>query len=144
MNSIADMETLTVPGTINSLATIAHYVKQAANTANLNPQVTYKLRLAVDELATNIIIHGYQEAGLRGEIQLHAEIDESNLTLTIEDTGVLYNPIQKATLQPEYFNQKLETREIGGLGVYLVLESVDEFYYQQIGDRNRNVLIVRR
>ena len=138
------METLTVSGNIKSLGTISHYVKQAAETANLNSRAAYKLRLAVDEIATNIILHGYKEAGRTGKIYLHADIDASSLTLTIEDTGIPYNPNQKATIQPEYFNQTLETREIGGLGVYLVQESVDNFYYQQIGDRNRNVLVVHR
>ena len=138
------MKTLTVPGNIESLGAISHYVQQAAETANLNPKAAYKLRLAVDEITTNIVIHGYEEAGRMGEIHLHAEIDDHNLILAIEDTGVLYNPTQKATLQPEYFNQKLESRDIGGLGVYLVLESVDEFYYQQIGDRNRNVFVMHR
>ena len=138
------METLTVSGTINSLDTIALYIKQAAETANLDPKAAYKLRLAVDEIATNIIIHGYQEAKRTGEIYLRAEIDDRNLTIAIEDTGVLYNPTQKAALQSEYFNQKLETREVGGLGIYLVRESVDEFYYQQIDNRNCNFLIVHR
>lgn len=138
------MESLTVPGTIHSLSAIAEYAKQAASLANLTPQAAYKLRLAVDEVATNIIIHGYEKAGRTGEIYLHADMDDRNLTLAIEDTGVLYNPTQKATLEPEYFNQKLETREVGGLGVYLVLESVDEFYYQQIDDRNRNVFVMHR
>ena len=136
------METLTVPGTIDSLSTIAEYVKQVANIAELNHKATYKLRLAVDEIATNIITHGYAEAGRTGDIYLHSEIDNSSLTLAIEDTGVIYNPQEKAALQHEYFNQALETREIGGLGVYLVLESVDEFRYEQVGDRNRNIFIM--
>lgn len=138
------METLTVPGNIKSLGIISHYVQQAAETANLNPRAAYKLRLAVDEIATNIITHGYEEAGCEGEIHLQVEINACSLTIAIEDTGVLYDPTKKASLQSKYFNQKLETREVGGLGVYLVLESVDRFYYQQIGDRNRNVLVVHR
>ena len=138
------METLTVPGTIDSLGAIAEYVKQVATIAELNRKATYKLRLAVDEIATNIITHGYAEAGLTGEIYLSADLDNSSLTLAIEDTGIIYNPQKKAILQQEYFNQTLETREIGGLGVHLVLESVDEFRYEQTGDRNRNIFIMHR
>ena len=138
------METLTVPGTIDSLSAIAEYVKQVANIAELNRKAAYKLRLAVDEIATNIITHGYAEAGRTGDIYLRAEIYNSRLTLAIEDTGVIYNPNEKATLQQEFFNQTLETREIGGLGVHLVLESVDEFRYERAGDRNRNIFIMYR
>lgn len=138
------METLTVPGTIDSLSSIAKYVKQVSNIANLNHKAAYKLRLAVDEIATNIITHGYAEAGLTGEIYLSAKIDDSSLTLAIEDTGVTYNPKQKDCLQSEYLNQSIETREIGGLGIHLALESVDEFLYERVDDRNRNIFIVYR
>ncbi len=138
------METLTVPGEIDSLNAIAEYVKQVATVAKLNRKAAYKLRLAVDEIATNIITHGYAEAGLTGEIYLRADMDNSRLTLAIEDTGIIYNPNEKAALQQEYFNQTLETREVGGLGVHLVLASVDEFRYERTGDRNRNIFIMHR
>ena len=138
------MINLTVPGTMDSLSTIAEYVKQVATIAELNRKATYKLRLAVDEIATNIITHGYAEAGLTGEIYLHTNIDNSRLTLAIEDTGVIYNPHEKAALKQEYLSQTLETREVGGLGVHLVLESVDEFRYERSGDRNRNIFIMHR
>ncbi len=138
------METLTVPGTIDSLAAIAEYVKRIASLANLNRKAAYKLRLGVDEIATNIITHGYEKAGLTGKISLCAELDDSRLTLAIEDTGVTYNPKEKATLHKEYFYQRLETREIGGLGIHLVLDSVDEFRYERVNHRNRNIFVMHR
>ena len=59
------MESLTVSGTLDSLKTIAAYVLSAAENAGLEKKPAYKLRLAVDEIATNIIVHGYEEAGRR-------------------------------------------------------------------------------
>jgi serine/threonine-protein kinase RsbW len=145
MNQKLDvMDTLTVPGTIDSLSAIAAYVKQVAEAADLNHKAYYKLRLAVDEIATNIITHGYEEAGLSGLLYLSTDIDDSSLTLSIEDTGILFDPRQKMPLRSEDLCQMLEDREIGGLGIHLVLESVDEFHYEQIGDRNRNILIMHR
>jgi serine/threonine-protein kinase RsbW len=138
------MDTLTVHGTIDSLEAIAAYVKQLAEVADLNHKAYYKLRLAVDEIATNIITHGYEEAGLSGLLYLSADIDDSSLTVAIEDTGITFDPRQKIPMQPEDLCQMLEEREIGGLGIHLVLESVDEFHYEQIGDRNRNVLVMHR
>ncbi|WP_253274361.1 ATP-binding protein [Myxosarcina sp. GI1] len=138
------VETLTVPGTIDSLSAIAQYVKQVTTAADLKRQAAYKLRLAVDEIATNIITHGYQKAGLTGEIHLTAIVDNSSLTLSLEDTGINYNPQQKIPLQLEDLTQMLETREIGGLGIHLALNSVDEFRYERIDNRNRNILVVHR
>ncbi|HXV96967.1 MAG TPA: ATP-binding protein, partial [Anaerolineae bacterium] len=64
------MEALTVPGTLDSLSVIGKYVLTAAATAGLDKKVSYRLRLAVDEIATNIITHGYDEANLEGVIKI--------------------------------------------------------------------------
>lgn len=136
------MEPLSVPGVLDSLGAIAKYVKAASAAAGLDRKSAYRLRLAVDEIATNIVTHGYAEAGFEGVVDLLAEIDEETLTISIEDTGVAYDPRQHKT--PNDLDLPLEQREIGGLGVFLVIQGVDEFLYERVGDRNRNILIVNR
>ncbi|MGA9380780.1 MAG: ATP-binding protein, partial [Phormidium sp.] len=54
------MEQLTVPGTLDSLSKISDYVLSAASAAGLDKKASYKLRLAVDEIATNVIVYGYE------------------------------------------------------------------------------------
>ncbi|HEY9300729.1 MAG TPA: ATP-binding protein [Phormidium sp.] len=136
------MEPITLPGNLDSLRAIADYVMAAATAANLNKKAAYNLRLAVDEIATNIITHGYQATGLSGEFKLQADIDEETLTISIEDTAPLFDPTQ--IFPPENLNLSLEEREIGGLGVYLAVQGVDRFLYQQVENRNRNIFIVNR
>jgi anti-sigma regulatory factor (Ser/Thr protein kinase) len=136
------MKSLTVSGTLDALSKIAQFVVSAASAAGLDKRSTYKLRLAVDEIATNIIVHGYEEAGLRGEISIHADIIDKTLTITLEDSGAQYDSTQQD--MPESMNKPLEEREIGGLGVYLTIQGVDQFLYRRVGDRNHNILVVNR
>ncbi|MFN7524496.1 MAG: ATP-binding protein [Aphanizomenon sp.] len=136
------METLTVSGTLDSLEAIATYIKTAAESAALDKKATYKLRLAVDEIATNIIIHGYEEAGLQGQLKISATLGESSLTICIEDTGARYDPHDKVTVAAQELNKPLEERQIGGLGVYLAIQGVDQYLYEREGDKNRNIFIV--
>jgi serine/threonine-protein kinase RsbW len=136
------MDPLTVPGTLDSLAAIAEYVKAASAAAGLDKKTSYRLRLAVDEIATNIITHGYAEAGLVGTVNLRAEIDEKTLAISIEDTGMAYDPRQRKP--PDDLDLPLEQRQMGGLGVYLGIQNVDEFLYERVGHRNRNTLIMNR
>jgi len=136
------METLTVTGILDSLGAIAKYVVSAAERAGLDKKGAYRLRLAVDEIATNIIVHGYEEAGLEGCVTIAAEIDDQTLKITLEDTCKPYDPNQKET--PIDLKEPLETRNIGGLGVYLAFQGVDQFIYERIDDRNRNIFIVNR
>jgi serine/threonine-protein kinase RsbW len=129
------MTSVTVPARLDSLGAIAEYVLAAAASAGLDRRASYRLRLAVDEIVTNIIVHGYGDAELSGMLELHADFDEKALTVSIEDAGVAYDPRQTPTPDTSL---PLEERPIGGLGVYLALKSVDEFFYERVGDRNRS------
>jgi serine/threonine-protein kinase RsbW len=136
------MEALIVSGTLDSLKAIAEYVMAAVAAAGLDKKTSYKLRQAVDEIATNIITYGYQEVARSGVLALRAELDEQSLTISIEDTGIPYDPTQQ--LAPDDLDKPLEQRQIGGLGVYLAIQGVDKFIYERVGDRNRNIFIVNR
>lgn len=138
------MESLTVPGNLDSLSAIAQYVMSAADAAGLDKKASYKLRLAVDEVATNIIIHGYEENNVHGDVHLMADLDDLSLTISIEDTALAFDPFPKLSLEEEKINLPMEQRPIGGLGVYLAIQGVDKFFYERVGDRNRNTFVVKR
>lgn len=135
------MKSSIVAATLDSLEAIAAFVMAAAASAGLDRRAAYRLRLAVDEIATNIIVHGYAEAGLQGELALSANIDDRSLIVAIEDTGVDFDPRQASVPDTDL---ALEQRPIGGLGVYLAIRSVDEFIYERIGDRNRIIFKMHR
>jgi anti-sigma regulatory factor (Ser/Thr protein kinase) len=46
--------------------------------------------------------------------------------------------------RPEQIDLPLAERPIGGLGVFLAMENVDEFRHEYVDDRNRNILVMRR
>lgn len=129
------MKPMTVPATLDSLGAIAEYVLAAAASAGLDKRASYNLRLAVDEIVTNIIVYGYADTDLQGVLELSADIDDGMLTVSVEDSGVAYDPRQAPVPDTSL---PLEERPIGGLGVYLAMKSVDEFLYERVGDRNRS------
>lgn len=138
------MEPLTVPGTLDSLDLIAEYVGNASKAAGLDKKASYKLRLAVDEIATNIIVHGYAETEQSGSINLQADLNEESLSISLEDTSIAFDPLEKVDQEASTIHQPLEMRPIGGLGIYLAVRGVDKFIHERIGDRNRNTFIVHR
>jgi serine/threonine-protein kinase RsbW len=139
------MPTLTLPGELSSLEAIADLVLEQARLAGLDKHATYQLRLAVDELATNIVIHGYQEHGLTGNIVISADVDEHDLTIVLDDTAVPYDPTRRDLERVEEdFDKPLQEREIGGLGIYFVRQAVNDFRYEWRNGRNRSMLVVHR
>jgi serine/threonine-protein kinase RsbW len=137
------MDSLTVPGTLDSLGAIGEYVEDAAAVAGLDRKSAYNLRLAVDEVATNTIIHGYQEAGTSGDLTVQAEVTDDAVAITIEDTAAAYDPRGAELPDDDELSGPLQDRPVGGLGLFLAFTVVDEFDYERVGDRNRNRLLMR-
>ena len=136
------MKTLELPGTRDSLDAVLGFVRAAAEAAGLERAAAYHLELAVDEIATNIVVHGYEEAGLQGSLRLTARWDDAGLTVEILDAAQPYDPRQRSA--PVSLEAALEDRPVGGLGVFLALRSVDHFDYVSEGGRNRSIFVMKR
>ena len=138
------MDPLTLPGELASLSAIGRYVVAAATAAGLDRTVAYRLRLAVDEIATNVVVHGYQEANETGCVAVSATIDDRTLIIAVEDTARAFDPTAMTLPDEEELELPLEEREIGGLGVMLAREGVDDFRYERVDGRNRTMIVVNR
>lgn len=136
------MQPLKVPGTLASLKLIRDYVTEACALAELDKRSGYRLRLAVDEIATNIINYGYDRSQLSGDIEVSAHMHDESLTIILEDTAVPFDPLLHPT--PDNLDAPLEYRGIGGLGVYLAIQGTDKFLYERIDNLNRNIFVVKR
>jgi serine/threonine-protein kinase RsbW len=135
------MESLRLRATLDSLQALRDYVRSAASTAGLSQSRTYALTLAVDEIATNIITHGYNEAGRTGDICIRADITDGMVEITLEDAGVPFNPLSRA--EPDDLDTPLAARDVGGLGIFLAQKNVDEFRYAYVEGRNHNIFVMR-
>lgn len=138
------MEKLTTSATLDSLKTITEYVIKMANLANLEKKTTYKLRLAIDELATNIINYAYEEKDKIGDILLESKISDEAIIIKIKDNGIPFDPTTKLGLESETINIPIEERKIGGLGIFLAFDGVDEFCYERVDNQNINILTIYR
>lgn len=93
---------------------------------------TFRLRLAVDELVNNVIDHGYP-ATARGAVHLAAEWRADRVTLDLVDDAALFDPF---AAPPPDLESEVEDRPLGGLGVHLVRELMDEARYDADDGRN--------
>jgi anti-sigma regulatory factor (Ser/Thr protein kinase) len=139
-------ETIHLPGSADqlgaSLDALRDFIDQVSQSAGIEKQKRYGLRLATDEIATNIILYGYGKSGVQGTLDVHAEIDEKSLTVILEDISPPFDPFSIPT--PDNLDDPLEERGIGGLGIMLARQNVDEFTYARVGNRNQNRFVVHR
>ena len=136
------MESLIVPGRLESLERIGKYVMAAAAEAGLEKAAAYRLRLAIDEIVTNIILYGYDSGRREGDVELRSTLEDEALTICVEDAAMAFDPRQKAP--PSDLDAALENRQMGGLGVFLAIEGVDRFNYEWVNNHNRNIFTMHR
>lgn len=112
-----------------ALAVEAYSERQA-----LSPRQGYALSLALEELVTNVVKHGYAGRDTAGEsMTVTARTEAGRVFVAIEDGGVAFDP----TAAPEVDTDlDIEERKIGGLGVHLVRTLVEQLSYRRQDGRN--------
>ena len=137
------METKSFPGVVDSLDELRDYIGELAQKAGLAKKSTYSLKLAIDEIATNIILYGYERTGLKADFIVLSEITEDKLTVILEDVAAAFDPLSREMPDHEDLTMALEEREIGGLGIFLTINGVDDFSYEYKDGKNRNIFIMK-
>jgi anti-sigma regulatory factor (Ser/Thr protein kinase) len=80
-----------------------------------------QIELALDEAATNIILHAYE--GEKGRpVEVMIEAGEDRISVTLYHCGRDFDP---ECVEPPVFDGSRES----GFGLYLIQESVDEVHY---------------
>ncbi len=132
---------LVIPSATAWLPLVVDFVADVAAAGGLGRDARYKLRLAVDEIVTNIVNHGYVAFGHDGVIRLVARVTADEVVVVIEDEAPRFDP--HATPTPGV-HAPPEQRPTGGLGIFLARQCVDELRHEEVGGLNRNTLVVRR
>jgi serine/threonine-protein kinase RsbW len=133
------MESKIFPGTVESIDLIRQYIKEISALAGLGKKATYNLMLAADEIATNIMLYGYEKAGLTGNLKVLHTITEDELVVIFEDQGIPFDPLARELPDEEDLSKPLEERSIGGLGIFLTVNGIDDFSYEYVDNQNRNI-----
>ena len=103
---------------------------------NLSPAADYLANLAIEELVTNCIKHGYDDKG-EHIIEITLKLSANELVLTVTDDGHWFNPLE---LPEPDTNLPLEDRPIGGLGIHLLRKMSDRMEYERKGGKNQITL----
>ncbi len=101
------------------------------------PEIGFKFNVAFDELLNNTISYAYQD-DQEHEIVVHVDYSGDRLVVRIEDDGIPYNPFSREAPDTSL---SLEEREVGGLGVHLVRNLMEDVAYQRKTDKNVLTLV---
>jgi serine/threonine-protein kinase RsbW len=137
------MEGRSFPGNVDSLDPLRDYIGELSEKAGLVKKSTYSLKVAIDEIATNIILYGYEAAGLKADFKVLSEITDNELIIILEDVAAAFDPLARELPDEVDLSKPLEERAIGGLGIFLTVNGVDDFSYEYSDGKNRNKFIMK-
>lgn len=133
------MRTAIFQANFKNLDSIREYVARAAKDAGFDEAGVYAIQLAADEACSNIIEHAYK-LDENGEIECTCGLEGNNLVIVFRDHGNSYDP---ASVPTPNLTGKINKRQIGGLGLYLIRHLMDEVQYESF-DEAGNVLTLKK
>jgi anti-sigma regulatory factor (Ser/Thr protein kinase) len=123
-----------VENRIEELSSLAEKIEEFAGEFKLSPELTMKINLVMEEVLSNIIFYAFTDNN-KHEISISVMLSGSRLTIEIKDDGIPFDPLTK---DPPDITMPAEERPVGGLGIYMVSEIMDEMHYTR--KKNQNIL----
>ena len=128
---------LELDATLENIPRFRAFVEDACARGGASTDDCFAIKLAVDEVCSNIIEHGYGP-DLGGTISLIFEASQNEARVTVIDTGRTFSPEEAPVPDVE---APWQDRPIGGLGWHLIRKMVDDMQYQTDGGENRLTLV---
>jgi anti-sigma regulatory factor (Ser/Thr protein kinase) len=91
-----------------------------------------EIELILEEVLVNLISYAYDAEGA-GRIEVSAAVQDDAVTFVFRDRGSPFDPLARD--EPN-LDEPIATRQIGGLGIFLVTELATNVTYERVGDEN--------
>jgi serine/threonine-protein kinase RsbW len=115
-------------------------VAQSAREAGFDEQDLYGIQLAVDEACANVVQHAY--AGQApGDMEVSCSFDDQMLVIRVRDWGRGFVP--EDVPEPD-IDAPLEERCLGGLGLFLIGQFMDQVQYMLDPQRGNEITMTKR
>lgn len=117
---------------IQELSKVAKFIEELGDELALTSDMVFNLNLVLEEAISNIILYAYRnETGK--EITIKAEYNGKSVSFTIIDTGEPFDPTKAKKAD---ITLSAEERPVGGLGIFLIKQIMNEVEYRRIDGQN--------
>jgi anti-sigma regulatory factor (Ser/Thr protein kinase) len=130
---------LSITANVHYLVVIRAFVEAAARVVGANAGLVDHTVQAVDESASNIILHGYRSGP--GLIEVEVKLVGDDLTVVVSDMAPVFDP---TSLREPDVTLPLDERPIGGLGVFLARKLVDEIHHRERPGGGNELTLIKR
>lgn len=123
---------------IEEIPTLAEKVEDLTSEWKLSPELTMNINLVIEEAVSNIIFYAFND-NKKHHIEISLSLNNNQLTIETTDDGVPFNPLEQ---QDPDITLSAEERPIGGLGIFLITQIMDDLNYNR--KNKKNVLTLKK
>lgn len=133
------MDRITLPAKTEHLDQVLEFIDAILDRNNCPESIKIQLDIAVEELFVNIASYAYEPH--EGPADITCKVDKATNIATLEfrDKGIPYNPLARE--DPD-LTLSAEERGIGGLGIFMVKNSMDKVSYDY--EDGTNILTIEK
>ncbi len=133
------MKELKVEAAVKNIEVVTDFINAELERLQCSPKASTQISIAIDELFGNIARYAYTPHIGNAEVRFEVEENPLSVIITFIDNGKPFNPLEQA--QPDTTASAME-REIGGLGIFLVKETMDMVEYEY--KEGQNILKIKK
>lgn len=128
-------QSLVVAAADENLPKVTDFVHSCAP-QDITPDDANKIDLAVEEIFVNISHYAYENGG---DVEIVCQkLADRKISVAFKDSGIEFNPLEKG--DPD-FTESVETRRLGGFGIYLTKKFMDSVSYERQDGKNVLTLV---
>ena len=117
---------------VGELERVNQFIEEIGDELGLDMELQMNLNLVMEEMVSNVIFYAYPKDKV-ADIELLAESDGKQLTFVLSDSGKEFDPTMKDDANPDINPAE---REIGGMGIFIVKNIMNEVTYQRLEGKN--------
>ncbi|MEO8777404.1 MAG: ATP-binding protein [Rhodanobacter sp.] len=110
---------------MSDLPALMSMLERTCRQVGADEDALFSLRLAVEEVFTNILDYGYP--GGTGPVAVHIDAQAEQVRVSFADAAPCFDP---ATVPTPRLDVPLEERQVGGWGWHFVRQAVDRVEWQ--------------
>jgi serine/threonine-protein kinase RsbW len=123
-----------------NLSDLLLFVEHACSRYHISRQTSLNLKLAVEEACVNIIEHGYTGT-IPGMIEVTFQASDQQVSIGIVDFGRRFDP---TIHPPPDTSSEWDQRPVGGLGVFLMMQLMDEVRYSSAPEQGNRLELIKK
>ena len=132
------MKELSLLATIDNLPTVLAFLEEQLEEADCPLKTQMRLAVAAEEIFVNIASYAYAPETGMATVRVECREDPKRVCVTFIDSGMPFDPLKKE--DPDV-TLPAEEREIGGLGIYMTKQAMDEVSYEYKDGQNILTLV---